>query len=137
MPDVSFDVIFFSLSSFFLKKRPFFRLARLAKLAGHNAKDGLTSHGFMGFGNESSDKNDPDENGAPTTSVAFGGGGSGGGGNGSKASAAMAAGRKWGNIVQVSIIGFYFLTKIGYGDSSTNIVLQIWLDQENICCRGD
>ena len=107
MPDVSFDVIFFSLSSFFLKKRPFFRLARLAKLAGHNAKDGLTSHGFMGFGNESSDKNDPDENGAPTTSVAFGGGGSGGGGNGSKASAAMAAGRKWGNIVQVSIIGVF------------------------------
>ena len=103
MPDVSFDVIFFFLFSFFLKKRPFFRLARLAKLAGHNAKDGLTSHGFMGFGNESSDKNDPDENGAPTTSVAFGGGGGGGGGgNGSKA-AAMAAGRKWGNIVQVSI----------------------------------
>ena len=81
----------------------------MAKLAGHNAKDGLTSHGFMGFGNESSDKNDPDENGAPTTSVAFGGGGSGGGGgNGSKASAAMAAGRKWGNIVQVSIIGLFF-----------------------------
>ena len=102
MPDVSFDVIFFFLSSFFLKKRPFFRLARLAKLAGHNAKDGLTSHGFMGFGNESSDKNDPDENGAPTTSVAFGGGG----GNGSKA-AAMAAGRKWGNIVQVSIKVFF------------------------------
>ena len=108
MPDVSFDVIFFFLFSFFLKKRPFFRLARLAKLAGHNAKDGLTSHGFMGFGNESSDKNDPDENGAPTTSVAFGGGGSGGGGggNGSKA-AAMAAGRKWGNIVQVSIRDFF------------------------------
>ena len=83
-------------------------MARLAKLAGHNAKDGLTSHGFMGFGNESSDKNDPDENGAPTTSVAFGGGGSGGGGgNGSKASAAMAAGRKWGNIVQVSIRYFF------------------------------
>lgn len=106
MPDVCFDVIFFFLFPFFLKKRPFFRLARLAKLAGHNAKDGLTSHGFMGFGNESSDKNDPDENGAPTTSVAFGGGGSGGGGNGSKA-AAMAAGRKWGNIVQVSIRVFF------------------------------
>ena len=115
MPDVSFDVIFFLFFSFFLKKRPFFRLARLAKLAGHNAKDGLTSHGFMGFGNESSDKNDPDENGAPTTSVAFGGGS--GGGNGSKA-AAMAAGRKWGNIVQVSIIGVFFLKIIGYGDSS-------------------
>ena len=114
MPDVSFDVIFFFLFfSFFLKKRPFFRLARLAKLAGHNAKDGLTSHGFMGFGNESSDKNDPDENGAPTASVAFGGAGSGGG-NGSKA-AAMAAGRKWGNIVQVSI-RFFFLTIIGCGD---------------------
>ena len=108
MPDVSFDVIFFSLLLFFLEKRPFFRLARLAKLAGHNAKDGLTSHGFMGFGNESSDKNDPDENGAPTTSVAFGGGS--GGGNGSKA-AAMAAGRKWGNIVQVST-SFLFLTII-------------------------
>ena len=86
-------------------------MARLAKLAGHNAKDGLTSHGFMGFGNESSDKNDPDENGAPTASVAFGGGGSGGGsggggGNGSKA-AAMAAGRKWGNIVQVRFRIFF------------------------------
>ena len=115
MPDVSFDVIFFFLFSFFLKKRPFFRLARLAKLAGHNAKDGLTSHGFMGFGNESSDKNDPDENGAPTTSVAFGGGGGGGGGgNGSKA-AAMAAGRKWGNIVQVSTS--FFLNNNGCRDS--------------------
>ena len=96
-----------------MKKRPFFRLARLAKLAGHNAKDGLTSHGFMGFGNESSDKNDPDENGAPTTSVAFGGSG-GGGGNGSKA-AAMAAGRKWGNIVQVSTS--FFSNNNGYRDS--------------------
>ena len=106
MPDVSFDVIFFFLFSFFLKKRPFFRLARLAKLAGHNAKDGLTSHGFMGFGNDSSDKNDPacalgSDNEMGMASAV--GAGCGGGGTKFKKAAAMAAGRKWGNIVQVSI----------------------------------
>ena len=74
------------LTIFCLFSRPFFRLARLAKLAGHNAKDGLTSHGFMGFGNEatSSDKNLPDEENVKATA------------------AATAAGRKWGNIIQVS-----------------------------------
>ena len=99
MPDVSFDVIFFFLFSFFLKKRPFFRLARLAKLAGHNAKDGLTSHGFMGFGNDSSDKNDTaitEENGGAATGCPDAAAAS------SSKAAAMAAGRKWGNIVQVS-----------------------------------
>ena len=104
-----FDVNFPSFLSF---SRPFFRLARLAKLAGHNAKDGLTSHGFMGFGNDSSDKNDPSMAACALGSDnemgmagPMGGPGSGGATKFDKA-AAMAAGRKWGNIVQVSISFF-------------------------------
>ena len=86
--------------------RPFFRLARLAKLAGHNAKDGLTSHGFMGFGNDSSEKNDT----AITEDNGHGGAGAAGCPTAATASkaAAMAAGRKWGNIVQVSILKLLF-----------------------------
>ena len=83
--------------SFFLSfSRPFFRLARLAKLAGHNARDGLTSHGFMGFGNDSSattatlERNDiAEDNGGAKTSAA-----------------ASAAGRKWGNIIHVSTLTY-------------------------------
>ena len=78
------DVVF----SFLSFSRPFFRLARLAKLAGHNAKDGLTSHGFMGFGNENTDiKNDIEDTSSLRTNAA-----------------ATAAGRKWGNIIQVSFL---------------------------------
>ena len=92
-----------SLPFFLSFSRPFYRLARLAKLAGHNAKDGLTSHGFMGFGNDASAENrneSAEEIGSssvqPTPVI---------GPSSSKAAAAAAAGRKWGNIIQVS--GFY------------------------------
>ena len=82
--------------------RPFYRLARLAKLAGSNARDGLTSHGFMGFGNDSSETkvDNPEENGGSTTSKngAFGV---------STTGQQTAAGKsKWGNLMQVSISFF-------------------------------
>ena len=73
--------------------RPFFRLARLAKLAGNNAKDGLTQHGFMGFGNEATENKTEvtaTENEASKTA--------------STASTASNAGRtRWGNLIHVSI----------------------------------
>lgn len=87
---------------FFLSfSRPFFRLARLAKLAGHNARDGLTSHGFMGFGNDSSATTAPEKNDIAEDNS--------GGAKTSASAAASAAGRKWGNIIHVSthlLIGY-------------------------------
>ena len=53
-------------------------------MAGHNARDGLTSHGFMGFGNDATDNDDAS---SLRTNAA-----------------ATAAGRKWGNIIQVRYV---------------------------------
>ena len=77
--------------------RPFYRLARLAKMAGSNTRDGLTSRGFMGFGNDSSDNRQAEHNleengGAANKNAALLMSS-----NGDKGKS------KWGNIMQVSI----------------------------------
>lgn len=76
--------------------RPFYRLARLAKMAGSNTRDGLTSRGFMGFGNDSSDNRQAEHNleengGAANKNAALLMSS-----NGDKGKS------KWGNIMQIS-----------------------------------
>ena len=75
--------------------RPFYRLARLAKMAGSNTRDGLTSRGFMGFGNDSSD-NMGENGGAANKNAALLMSS-----NGDKGKS------KWGNLMQVSIFPPY------------------------------
>ena len=66
-------------------------MARLAKMAGSNTRDGLTSRGFMGFGNDSSD-NLGENGGAANKNAALLMSS-----NGDKGKS------KWGNLMQVSI----------------------------------
>ena len=63
----------------------------MAKLAGSNARDGLTSHGFMGFGNDTSEKHENMEENGSKNGRTMGNSGQTFGKS------------KWGNLMQVSI----------------------------------
>ena len=83
---------------YFLSSRPFFRLARLAKLAGHNAKDGLSQHGILGFGNENTAENTTTNNENDASKTA------------STTSTGSNPGRsRWGNLIHVSYGPNYLL----------------------------
>ena len=66
-------------------------MARLAKLAGHNAKDGLSQHGILGFGNENTAENTTTNNENDASKTA------------STTSTGSNPGRsRWGNLIHVS-----------------------------------
>ena len=71
----------------------------MAKLAGHNAKDGLSQHGILGFGNENTAENTTTNNENDASKTA------------STTSTGSNPGRsRWGNLIHVSYRPNYLLT---------------------------